>query len=52
MQKMVKEAEYELLKYPSHTPAYYLKRPIKVMTGRKQEPLDKINWPTGLWQRG
>lgn len=52
MQKMVKEAEYELLKYPKHTPVYYLKRPVKALTGRKQEPLDKINWPTGLLAKG
>lgn len=48
MQKMVKEAEYELLKYPKHHPGYYCKRMIKIAAGKKQEPLDKINWPTGL----
>lgn len=48
MLKMVKEAEYELLKYPNHGPGYYLKRAAKAAVGEKQEPLDKINWPTGL----
>ncbi len=48
MIEMVKEAEYELLHYPKHSFGYYLKRVIKTIAGRKQEPLDKINWPTGL----
>lgn len=48
MLEMVKEAEYELLHYPKYSFGYYLKRVVKTIAGRKQEPLDKINWPTGL----
>lgn len=48
MLEMVKEAEYELLHYPERSLGYYLKRVIKTIAGRKQEPIDKINWPTGL----
>ncbi len=52
MIEMVKEAEYELLHYSRHNVGYYLKRGIKALAGRKQEPLDKINWPTGLLAKG
>lgn len=48
MEKMVKEAEYELLHYPKRNAGYYLKRAVKKLTGRKVEPVDKINWPNGL----
>lgn len=48
MLEMVKEAEYELLNYPKRNVGYYLKRSLKLLTGRKVEPIDKINWPTGL----
>ncbi len=48
MQKMVKEAEYELLHYPRRGPFDYLKRAVKLITGRPQAPIDKLNWPTGL----
>lgn len=48
MQKMVKEAEYELLHYPKRGFGYHLKRIIKMAAGIKQEPIDRINWPTGL----
>lgn len=48
MLKMVKEAEYELLKYPKRNIGYRLKRTIKMLAGRKVEPIDKINWPNGL----
>lgn len=48
MLEMVKEAEKDLLRYPKRNFGYHLKRTIKVITGRKVEPLDKINWPTGL----
>ncbi len=45
MLEMVKEAEYELLHYPKRSK---LKRGMKTLAGRKQEPADKINWPNGL----
>lgn len=48
MLEMVKEAERELLNYPKRTAGYHLKRIIKLMTGRGAEPLDGMNWPTGL----
>ena len=48
MLEMVKEAEKQLLNYPQRNLAYYLKRTVKTATGKKQEPLDKINWPNGL----
>lgn len=48
MKKMLKEAEYELLHYPKRTVGYYLKRTVKMMTGVKVEPVDKMNWPNGL----
>ena len=48
MLQMVKEAEYELLHYPKRGFGYGLKRGIKTLTGRKQEPKDRINWPNGL----
>ena len=48
MLQMVKEAEYELLHYPKCGVGGYLKRGIKTLTGRKQGPVDKMNWPNGL----
>lgn len=48
MLEMVKEAEKELLCYPKRNLGYYLKRTAKIMAGKKVEPPDKINWPTGL----
>lgn len=48
MLQMVKEAEYELFHYPKRGFGYGLKRGIKILTGRKQEPKDGINWPNGL----
>lgn len=48
MLEMVKAAEKDLLRYPKRGLGYYLKRMAKMLTGRKVEPLDKINWPTGL----
>ena len=48
MQEMIKEAEYELLHYPKRRFGHSLKRGIKALTGRKQEPFDRINWPNGL----
>lgn len=48
MLEMVKAAEKDLLRYPKRGLGYYLKRTAKMLTGRKVEPLDKINWPTGL----
>ncbi|MDD6072220.1 MAG: glycoside hydrolase family 88 protein [Clostridiales bacterium] len=48
MLEMVKEAEYELLHYPKRGPGFFLKRAIKMVAGKKQAPIDKINWPNGL----
>ena len=48
MKEVLREAEYELLNYPKRTVGYYLKRTVKIATGRKVEPIDKINWPNGL----
>lgn len=48
MLEMVKEAEKELLSYPKRRIGYYLKRTIKIIVGRTVEPIDKMNWPTGL----
>lgn len=48
MLEMVKEAEYELLKYPERGMGYHLKRVLQILAGKKAEPLDKINWPNGL----
>lgn len=45
---MVFEALYELQHYPKRKAGWYLKRVIKLLIGRNAEPLDKINWPTGL----
>ena len=45
MLEMVKAAEYDLLHYPERKMGYGLKRTIKILTGRKVEPPDKINWP-------
>lgn len=52
MLTLVKEAEYELAKYPYRTAGYYLKRLVKMIAGRKVEPVDRINWPTGLLAKG
>lgn len=52
MDKMVKEAEYELLHYPKRSISYLMKRWIKLMLGKNVEPLDKLNWPTGLLAKG
>lgn len=48
MLEMVKEAKDELLQYPKRSAWYHLKRVLKMMAGKKVEPLDKINWPNGL----
>lgn len=48
MLEMIKEAQYELLKYPKRNAGYHVKRIIKMLMGRKVAPLDKINWPNGL----
>lgn len=48
MKEMLREAEYELLHYPQRTFGYYLKRTVRLLLGRKVEPLDPINWPNGL----
>ncbi len=46
--EMVFEALYELEHYPKRNIGWYIKRTLKLLTGRYAEPLDKINWPTGL----
>lgn len=46
--EMVHVALYELLHYPRRKVSWHTKRVIKLLTGRAAEPLDKINWPTGL----
>ena len=48
MLEMVKEAEEELLHYPKWGMGYRIKRLIKGLLGRGTEPLDKVNWPSGL----
>lgn len=48
MLEMVKEAQEELLGYPNRDVGYRLKRILKMLVGRKVEPIDKINWPNGL----
>lgn len=48
MLEMVKEAEWELLKYPKRSCGYRLKRIVKLLTGHNVEPKDRINWPNGL----
>ena len=48
MLTMVKEAESELLNYPKRNAGFYLKRTVKLLTGRGAAPIDKINWPNGL----
>ncbi|MDE6186419.1 MAG: glycoside hydrolase family 88 protein [Lachnospiraceae bacterium] len=48
MLEMVKEAERELHSYAKKTIGCRLKRLVKKMAGKRVEPLDKINWPTGL----
>jgi rhamnogalacturonyl hydrolase YesR len=48
MLEMVKEAQWELLHYPKRSVGYYLKRSIKLLTGRSVPPVDRINWPNGL----
>lgn len=48
MLEMVKNAEKQLLCYPKRNLGYRLKRTVKIITGRKVEPPDKINWHTGL----
>ena len=52
MLEMVKAAEYDLLHYPERKMGYGLKRTIKILTGRKVEPPDNINWPNGLLAKG
>lgn len=52
MKEMLKEAEYELLHYPKRTICGRIKRTIRIMTGRKVEPVDKVNWPNGLLAKG
>lgn len=48
MLEMVKNAEKQLLCYPKRNLGYRLKRGLRIITGRKVEPPDKINWHTGL----
>ena len=52
MLEMVKEAQYELLTYPQRGMGKKLKRVIKMLLGRQVEPVDKLNWPTGLLAKG
>lgn len=52
MLTLVKEAEYELLHYPKRNMGYHVKRGLKLLAGRGAEPLDNINWPTGLLAKG
>ncbi len=46
--EMVHVALYELLHYPKRSAGWRVKRIVRLLTGRVTEPLDKINWPTGL----
>lgn len=48
MLEMLKEAELELLTWPNLTAGDRMKRVLKAMTGRKQAPVDPVNWPNGL----
>lgn len=48
MLEMVKKAQKELLEYPHKSAGYRLKRILKILAGRKVEPIDDINWPNGL----
>lgn len=48
MLEMVNEAKWELLHYPKRGARYRIKRALKMLAGRGAEPIDKINWPTGL----
>lgn len=52
MLEMVKAAEKDLLCYSKRGLGYKLKRAAKKISGHKTEPLDKINWPTGLLAKG
>lgn len=46
--EMVHVALYDLLHYPKRSAGWHVKRAVKLLTGRAAEPLDQINWPTGL----
>ena len=48
MEEMVKVAKEQLLHYPKRGILYRIKRMIKILTGRSAEPIDYINWPSGL----
>jgi len=48
MQEMVKVAKKQLLKYPKRGLIYRVKRVLKMLIGRNEGPVDKINWPNGL----
>lgn len=52
MLEMLKEAERELLGYPSRGLKFQLKRAAKVLMGNSVEPNDKFNWPNGLLAKG
>ncbi|MBD5393023.1 MAG: hypothetical protein HDR71_01885 [Lachnospiraceae bacterium] len=52
MKEMLKQAEYELLHYPKRTIGRRIKRTVRIMTGVKTEPVDKVNWPNGLLANG
>lgn len=45
---LIREAVFELLHYPKRSLGWHTKRVIKLCLGRGAEPLDKINWHTGL----
>ncbi len=52
MLEMVKNAEMDLLDYPKRGMGYHLKRTAKMLAGRAERPIDKINWPNGLLAQG
>jgi len=42
--KLLNQAQYELLNYPHKSAGYYLARPFKLLTGRDNDPLDKMTY--------
>ena len=49
--KMLNQAQYELLHYPHYSAGDYLKRPFIALFGKNAKPMDKISFPNGVLAR-
>lgn len=45
---MINQAQYDLLNYPYRSLGYFLAYPFKVLSGRNNDPIDRMAWPNAL----